>query len=374
MKRQDTSILNNADQLAQGIEKGATTMTRRKQWKFQSEEEARKHLQLMRWGDSGPICTHCLETDYTEQSPGRYRCRRCGRRFSDYSRTWMEIPRLTHKQWLLLVDMFVRKRSAGEIGKELGTSYKSALKGLNAIRLAILDNISHPRFDFDMRTWKYCLIPRHDPNGRLRIEHGKVKQEHHVFDLSPSGCVFMSLAADIDKTLAKGGQFVSTCGGFLFPSGTAPSAIVFTCSDDLRWKYRDKILDHRDHPELMPEGGFPRFVFRRMLEHGGISPYWLPAYLMQFSFEYRNQGRAKTGTILKHLCQNPLLDRKYMKDLQQNSAVWQALKDIYPWRTLGILLGEDQQRPIRVSPVFIRKMPILRLPDLFEFGEYTPPS
>ena len=356
--------------------RGSNEMTRRKHWKFASEKEAREHIQQNRWDQNGPICTHCLKANFAELSYGKYRCKICGRRFSDFSRTWMEIPRLSHRQWLVLVDMFVRRHSAKQIAEELGGSYKSALKGLNAIRLAILDNDPYFRTSSFMWQWKFFLISKHDPGGCLGVPEDKPGGKHNVYDLSDSKHLRMRIGGSIDDIMDSGDQFVSVSGEFLFLDASddecnTPATIVFACDKNLRWQHHKKILDHIDLPGWKPKSDFARYVFDRLIEHGHISSFWFPAYLAQFSFEFRNQGRGKAETILKYLCQNPLLNWHYLRKLRHDQTVLRALRAIYPWKTLSILLGTDHPEPIRISWVYRHEMPNPNFTELFECESYT---
>ena len=353
-------------------------MIRRRHWKSATDEAAKEHLQRVRWGYGYPHCTNCLEADYAVQPNGRYRCRQCGHRFSDFSRTWMEIPRLTHRQWLVLVDMFVRRHSTRQIAEELGVSYKSAFKGTSAVRLAILNN-STP-----LGRWSYMRdlvrhpIDIHDPAGQLRIEHWNVPEDLQVYHLSSSGSVDYHASSRVEDVLESEKQFILISGKYLFTDPTPigrpdipTDSLVFPSNARLLSKYQNRIFDHRDYLDMRPSDDFARYVFHRTASLGRISTHWFPVYLAQFSFEFRNQGRGKADTILKYLCQNPLMNWHYLRELRHDQPVWRALKRIYRRSKLSILLGTDHPNPIQIPQAFNRLMPTQLFPELFELETST---
>ena len=58
---------------------------------FQSDEEARKFLERIRW-TKGPECPHCGECEkrYATKREGRYRCASCRKDFTVTTKTVME--------------------------------------------------------------------------------------------------------------------------------------------------------------------------------------------------------------------------------------------------------------------------------------------
>lgn len=98
-----------------------------------SEEDARKHLEQMRWPD-GPVCVHCGSTNAVTLEGNAHRagvekCRDCRKQFTVTIGTVMERSHLPLAYWLYaFARMCASKKgiSAKQLERELGISYKAA--------------------------------------------------------------------------------------------------------------------------------------------------------------------------------------------------------------------------------------------------------
>ena len=109
---------------------------------FADENEARRHLEKVRWPD-GPICPHCGTVDAATKlngksaRPGVYKCRACRAPFSVTVRTVYERSHVPLHKWLLathLLSSSEKSVSAQQLHRTLGVSYKSAWLMIRRIR------------------------------------------------------------------------------------------------------------------------------------------------------------------------------------------------------------------------------------------------
>ena len=120
---------------------------------FQNEENARKHLESLRW-PNGPVCVHCNETDriYAIKADkkrkiraGIYKCGGCGRQFTVTVGTVMDNSHVPLNKWLMAAELLSANKtgvSSRELHRVLGISYKTAWFMKYRIREIVLAAIS----------------------------------------------------------------------------------------------------------------------------------------------------------------------------------------------------------------------------------------
>jgi transposase len=105
---------------------------------IKNESSACKYLQRLCWKNYRRFCIRCRGYKIYSLSDKRYRCKRCGYTFSDFSRRWINRLRIDKRDWLYLIKFFELEVSARRASKETKLSYPTVLNGYNLIRSAIL--------------------------------------------------------------------------------------------------------------------------------------------------------------------------------------------------------------------------------------------
>lgn len=118
---------------------------------FHDENEARKHLEAIRWPD-GPACPHCgsiaehyrLEgtggTKGKKARPGLLKCKDCREQFSVTVGTVFEHSKIPLTKWLLATHLMCSSKkgiSSHQIHRTLGVTYKTAWFMTHRIREAM---------------------------------------------------------------------------------------------------------------------------------------------------------------------------------------------------------------------------------------------
>jgi len=118
---------------------------------FHDENEARKHLEAIRWPD-GPVCPHCgtigdhyrLEgkggKEGTKARPGLLKCKDCREQFSVTVGTVFERSKIPLTKWLLATHLMCSSKkgiSSHQIARTLGVTYKTAWFMTHRIREAM---------------------------------------------------------------------------------------------------------------------------------------------------------------------------------------------------------------------------------------------
>lgn len=114
---------------------------------FQNEQDAREHLESVRWPD-GPFCPHCGEAEAIRKlegkshRPGLYQCRSCRKQFTVTVGTLFERSKIPLHKWLFATYLLTSSKkgmSTHQLHRMLGITYKSAWFMTHRIREAMRD-------------------------------------------------------------------------------------------------------------------------------------------------------------------------------------------------------------------------------------------
>lgn len=122
---------------------------------FRDENEARKHLEAIRWPD-GPVCPHCGSIDGhyrlegtggakgKKARPGLLKCKDCREQFSVTVGTVFESSKVPLTKWLLATHLLCSSKkgiSSHQIHRALGVTYKTAWFMTHRIREAMKPSV-----------------------------------------------------------------------------------------------------------------------------------------------------------------------------------------------------------------------------------------
>lgn len=102
-----------------------------------SERHSRDYYRNLRWQGKRRLCNECGGDSLLVLGDGRFKCRVCHKRFTDFSGTYLSGIKLNFRQVAGLVHLFSLEQSARRSAKELGVNYKTAYGFFERIRLAI---------------------------------------------------------------------------------------------------------------------------------------------------------------------------------------------------------------------------------------------
>ncbi len=115
-----------------------------------SEEQAREQFRVLRWHatDGEPVCPACgCLAVYAYRTRPLFRCKACGKQFSLTSGTIFHGRKLSFRDHLLAVALFVngaKGKSALELGRDLEVPYKTAFVMAHKLREAMAaDQAAH---------------------------------------------------------------------------------------------------------------------------------------------------------------------------------------------------------------------------------------
>lgn len=262
-----------------------------------SEKTAFRFLKKLLWKNYVKFCIRCRSYRVYSLESGKYRCGRCGYDFRDFTGRWLSLARLSAKQWLWLVKLFSLEISTRKIARELGISYPSALRAVDAIRMSIImhgsDEVLKGTIEMDD-----AYFGGRRKGNRGRGAAGKVP----VFGvLERAGKVYVNVVPNMSAEYLMGSAVKKVKRG----------SIVYTD----KWKGYDSLMfcGYRhmklDHSKQFASGkvhingmeGFWSYAKERLIKHHGVSKQKFPLYIKEMEFRYNNRQQDIYETLLKYI-------------------------------------------------------------------------
>jgi transposase len=102
-----------------------------------SENQARIFFKKNCWKNGHVFCTRCRSYKIYRIVNKRYRCKRCGYTFHDFSNRWINKLNISFKHWLWLIKLFELDISTRKIADQVRLSYPTVLKATTLLRVSI---------------------------------------------------------------------------------------------------------------------------------------------------------------------------------------------------------------------------------------------
>ena len=103
-----------------------------------TENKARLYFKKNCWKNSHVFCTTCRGYKVYRIPDKRYRCKRCGYRFHDFTGRWINRLNISFKKWLWVIKLFELEVSARKIAQQVQLSYPTVLKAVTFLRITIV--------------------------------------------------------------------------------------------------------------------------------------------------------------------------------------------------------------------------------------------
>lgn len=129
------------------------------------EDDAREVFTKLRWKD-GVICAHCgWDRAFEYRSRSIFKCAKCGRQFSETTRTFFRSRKLPFKTILLALATLKEGSSINGMGRSVGISYKSAWEFAKKINSVMSLPPPAPLRQHNVRETMYPFILGPQRNG-----------------------------------------------------------------------------------------------------------------------------------------------------------------------------------------------------------------
>ena len=252
-----------------------------------TEQTARRYFKKLVWKNYHHFCTNCHSKNVYVLVGRRYRCKRCHYTFHDFSGRWLNLVKISCRNWLWIIKLFELELSTRKISRQLGISYPTVLKATHILRKAIL---FHYRRDDDLfkgiveMDESYFGGKRKGNRGRGAA--GKVP----VFGiLERDGIVKVEAVKDVtSETLLNLTVKTVRRGSIVYTDKFRSYDALMCCG------YKHLQVDHKKRfssGKVYINGleGFWAFAKERIIKFHGVSKEKFPFYLKEMEFRYNHR-------------------------------------------------------------------------------------
>lgn len=267
---------------------------------IKSENSARLFLAKLCWKNGRRFCPRCRANKIYRIIGKRFRCKKCGYTFHDFTGRWINKLKISYKTWIWLIKLFELELSARRIAQQTKLSYPTVLKGVNLIRAAITANsLAASEFLSGEVEMDESYFGGRRKGNRGRGAAGKVP----VFGiLERNGIVRVEVIKDVSaQTLLNFTVKTVRRGSIVYTDKFRSYDSLMFCG------YRYIKIDHK---KLFASGkvyingveGFWSYAKERLIKFHGISKEKFPLYLKEMEFRYNNRDKNIFNIMAQNLC------------------------------------------------------------------------
>jgi transposase len=254
-----------------------------------SDKKAFRYVSKICRKNGHRICAYCYSRKVYAIPDQRFRCKRCGSRFSAFTNRWYGQLKISPSKWLGILKLFELEVSSRRIAREIDVSYPTALKATTMIRQAVLSKSK----DYELLLKGEVEADESYFGGRRKGKRGRgAHNKVPVFGiLERNGLVSVDVVPNVGAKTLLG----------LTMKKVRRGSIVYTdkfhCYDSLMFcGYRHLKVDHG---KVFASGkvyingleGFWAFAKERLMKHHGVSKEKFPLYLKELEFRYNNRDK-----------------------------------------------------------------------------------
>ena len=264
-----------------------------------TENIARRFFAKSCWKNYRRFCIRCNSYDIYRLAGKRFRCKRCGYTFHDFSGRWINRVQITAKQWLWIIKLFELELSTRKIAEQTGLSYPTVLKAVTIIRTAIIFHSS----DAGELLGGEVEMDESYFGGRRKGKRGRgAANKVPVFGiLERAGVVRVEVIKNVTAdTLLNMTVRTVRRGSIVYTDKFRGYDSLMFCG------YRHIKIDHK---KLFASGkvyingveGFWSYAKERLIKFHGISKEKFPLYLKEMEFRYNNRNKNIFNLMAQYL-------------------------------------------------------------------------
>jgi transposase len=252
-----------------------------------SENRARLYFRKHCWKNGHIFCNRCRGYKVYRLAGKRYRCKRCGYTFHDFSGRWIDKLKISYKSWAWLIKFFELELSANRAARQIGLSYPTVLKAFDVIRYAIISSADDAS---DLLSGEIELDESYF-GGRRKGKRGRgAAFKVPVFGiLERNGIVKVEIVRNVSAELLLDMTIKTVRRGSIVYTDK------FRSYDSLMFcGYRHLRVDHGKRfaaGKVYINGleGFWSYSKERLAKFHGVSKRKFPLYLKEMEFRYNNR-------------------------------------------------------------------------------------
>lgn len=263
-----------------------------------ARSEERAHAFLLRLSQQRKTrsCARCGSPKSYPLAGKRYRCRRCGYTFHDFTGRWLDALNLRDSQWLWVLKLFELGIGPHRVAAEVGISYPTALKAGQLIRGAIFNDLVMRQSGAAQAMLSAVLANC----GVVGARHNSFRGAPAAFGVANRGrsVATTALSEMTPRQLSERGTVVVKRGGALYSDRCEPfDAVIFTGTWDAPPRRRlGKSSIYSDRAE-----GFWSFLRGHLRALHGVSARRFPFYLIELQFRYNHRGQQVLELLAEYI-------------------------------------------------------------------------
>lgn len=265
-----------------------------------TENKARLFFKKNCWKNSYVFCITCKSYKIYKIPDKRYRCKRCGYRFHDFTGRWINKLNISLKKWLWIIKLFELEVSARKISQQVQLSYPTVLKAVTLIRIALVANAKDGQ---DLLNGEIELDESYF-GGKRKGKRGRgAYNKVPVFGiLERNGTVMVEVVKDVtaESLLSMTVKTVRR-GSIVYTDKFRSYDSLMFCG------YRHLRVDHGKRfatGKVYINGleGFWSYAKERIIKFHGVSKEKFPLYLKEMEFRYNNRNKDIFTLLVKNIC------------------------------------------------------------------------
>ena len=265
-----------------------------------TENKARLYFKKFCWKNSHVFCIAYRSYKTYKIPDKRYRCKRCGYKFHDFTGRWINKVRISYKKWLWIIKLFELEVSARKIAQQVQLSYPTVLKAVTIIRIALVANTKDAK---DLFNGEIELDESYF-GGRRKGKRGRgAYNKVPVFGiLERNGTVLVEVVKDVTaesllsltiKTVRRG-SIVYT------DKFRSYNALMFCGYRHLKVNHKKRFASGKVYINGLE--GFWSYAKERIMKFHGVSKEKFPLYLKEMEFRYNNRNNDIFTLLVENLC------------------------------------------------------------------------
>jgi transposase len=254
------------------------------------ENIARRFLAKRLWKNYHRFCIRCKSYKVYRLSDGRFRCKRCGYTYFEWTGRWLGKLKISAIDWLWIIKLFELELSTRKIARQVSISYPTVLKAVDLIRRSI---VIENKGDRDLIEGEVEMDEAYF-GGKRKGKRGRgAGHKIPVFGiLERQGVVQVEVLPNVSaQSLLNLTVKKVRRGSIVYTDKFRGYDALMFCG------YRHLRIDHQkvfSSGKVYINGleGFWSYAKERLIKHHGVSIQKFPLYLkeMEFRYNYRNQN------------------------------------------------------------------------------------
>jgi transposase len=262
-----------------------------------TENKARLYFKKYCWKNSHIFCIACRSYKIYRIADKRYRCKRCGYKFHDFTDRWINKVKISYKKWLWIIKLFELEVSARKIAQQVQLSYPTVLKAVTIIRIALVATSKDAK---DLFNGEIELDESYF-GGRRKGKRGRgAYNKVPVFGiLERNGTVLVEVVKDVtaESLLSMTVKTVRRGSIVYTDKFRSYNALMFCGYRHLRVDHKKRFSTGKVYINGLE--GFWSYAKERIMKFHGVSN---PLYLKEMEFRYNNRNKNIFTSLVENLC------------------------------------------------------------------------